>query len=1346
MGKFRSKLKSHSKGKRWATGNSAVTNPQNFKHRSKAKSRFFQPNLCLAPTDGDKSNLTLDAVMQHEARQMYASGQTDPTMKDIALSMKSVSLDDMMTESAGKTFKTFATNYTDCTNVSFSKLLTRFRTDSNQHKDMLAVLAAITEVLNDQKGTQSSTEYFIALLEVLGSVKDDNHMAAALSLLAMGIKTVPQAVLRKKFSETGELLFNIMQEHMEKENQSIWRNVIGCMCVLLRNQEHALWSLSSTTKYFEFVLAFTVHSRAKIRKAAHHGITSVLMGSCFMVENADEKMITVHPASGIVRKFCVAQFNPENLANSQTVVLHTLGLLQGTIGVFREEDVKVICENILAIMTASNILLRTNCFQTLHSLFNSKSANVSSALTGKLISALYEYRPDKLDARQTIVWVTVLKEGLVSLAKKDLTLCSRALPRFVEICTSDLWTCDKFDIVTASSNALKEILYDCVQPCCATSKDLSSHSSSLQKVIKFISKALTDSPFGHAAKQVFVILKVTFEVCGKHFGDLLEDTVATIGRLYDTDSALRVQIEHCLVTAIETMGPERIINAIPLTEENGVISLNRSWLLPLLRESIRHAHLSFFTNHIISLADQCKNKWKKYEQEKNTAVAHTYELLCCQLWGLLPGFCRQPADPEIFQSVAKRLGTVLEHNPELRSPVLDGIKELCTNPSDACKAQLQHFAKNFMPILFNIYTEKPSTTYAAEQRNLTLEVIQLYLEIINVPMRNELYNRVLDELKKSSPGKFRAESLFTLIRSLALFMDENKLADLFEKYICPILERKKKNAVVVKEDDRFGQQQKKTYQFLESLLRSENSGCVAFVKDKKTEIRELLLSTFAKTTAQCQGPRLTCLSLMFDHAKKLTSKSELVKKTIPELILAYGNFHGTKETMADELLKTVADLYESDGKLNDLVDSLSAGLAGDQVLITNTILVMKFLFQNYAPSLRVTTIEFVLEQILTYVTGKQRSIVAACIGHLLVFVRVLPVPLVANHLPEILKNLSTMVPDTKRYCRKQLGFLYRRLCKRFTAEAVIKLVPGNDEVTHKRLKNIKKEQARKKRQDAGKAQKDDSDDEAEVESLEKKTDTIDDVLADSDSDFDDDEPEEKPVKKSKKNKQNFIKEDADTIVDLADVNAIGKITTSRPEGETVAVKKQKDPNRGFKIATDGRLMIEEPKRGHGDDDDSEDDEMESEKPSRKKNRLMDDSSSDEEEEAAPKSRKRKAGDALSAVSGSTGYRPGGTGIHRPLSAYSGFSGKTSASHVSKASTKVSGATFGNEFKAKKGRGDVKKKGRFDPYAYIPLDKSTLNKRKKAKSAGQFKNIVQGARKGAAAGSKNRLLKTAGKQK
>ena len=48
---------------------------------------------------------------------------------------------------------------------------------------------------------------------------------------------------------------------------------------------------------------------------------------------------------------------------------------------------------------------------------------------------------------------------------------------------------------------------------------------------------------------------------------------------------------------------------------------------------------------------------------------------------------------------------------------------------------------------------------------------------------------------------------------------------------------------------------------------------------------------------------------------------------------------------------------------------------------------------------------------------------------------------------------------------------------------------------------------------------------------------------------------------------------------------------------------------------------------------------------------------------------------------------------------------------------------------------MKKKGAPDPFAYVPLQKSTLNKRKRAKNAGQFKGLVKAAKTGASIGSK-----------
>lgn len=70
-------------------------------------------------------------------------------------------------ESVGTSFRTmqtFASDWSECSNASFSRLLNVFRPDSALHKEMLAVLAAVTEVIKQNGGAETSTEYYAALV------------------------------------------------------------------------------------------------------------------------------------------------------------------------------------------------------------------------------------------------------------------------------------------------------------------------------------------------------------------------------------------------------------------------------------------------------------------------------------------------------------------------------------------------------------------------------------------------------------------------------------------------------------------------------------------------------------------------------------------------------------------------------------------------------------------------------------------------------------------------------------------------------------------------------------------------------------------------------------------------------------------------------------------------------------------------------------------------------------------------------------------------------------------------------------------------------------------------------
>merc|ERR1719433_719749 len=105
-------------------------------------------------------------------------------------------------------------------------------------------------------------------------------------------------------------------------------------------------------------------------------------------------------------------------------------------------------------------------------------------------------------------------------------------------------------------------------------------------------------------------------------------------------------------------------------------------------------------------------------------------------------------------------------------------------------------------------------------------------------------------------------------------------------------------------------------------------------------------------------------------------------------------------------------------------------------------------------------------------------------------------------------------------------------------------------------------------------------------------------------------------------------------------------------------------------------------------------------------------------------RKRKRGGSVASSKISEPamkYKAGGTGIHRPLNGNS------------------KNTEYGSEYKSTKAKGDVKRKGKPDPYAYVPLQKSALNRRKKAKFEGQFKSLANAANKGSIKGKKAKGL-------
>ena len=129
--------------------------------------------------------------------------------------------------------------------------------------------------------------------------------------------------------------------------------LLSCLASLLRVQEVAAWSNSSTVQVYNALLAFVTHSKAKVRKAAHEAIRVVLKTSSFLLT---ETAPPYHPAAMITAKHCCKQIEESGGGDGATSTLHTLELMRHVMASFSHSSLKSICETILRIMTLGNVV------------------------------------------------------------------------------------------------------------------------------------------------------------------------------------------------------------------------------------------------------------------------------------------------------------------------------------------------------------------------------------------------------------------------------------------------------------------------------------------------------------------------------------------------------------------------------------------------------------------------------------------------------------------------------------------------------------------------------------------------------------------------------------------------------------------------------------------------------------------------------------------------------------------------------------------------------------------------------------------------------------------------------
>ncbi|XP_060581938.1 RRP12-like protein [Ruditapes philippinarum] len=1116
---------------------------------------------------------------------------------------------------------------------------------------------------------------------------------------------VPVPVLRNKFSEVSKCLLDLMGQYADEDATSLLKSLITSLAFVLRSQERAVWNNSSTQQIYKGLLTFISHKKPKIRRTAQQGVCIVLKGSLFMLQ---DNAPSHHPAAAMTAKHCIQVIEATGGMGEAIDTLHTLSLLKQVLPVFPQNSVKTVCETILKVMTLSNVMVTASSMQVLHSLFQAKPKpeTLPAELNAQIITALYDYQPSENDVQPTQAWLVVMETAHVNLSSLDGKLCISHLPRLFSagmVCLLSV----KPEITQAAAKSLKCVISSCIAPLAeslAPQLNTEAGNTSIHKIIKAIESGL-GYQFHASWGLVLQMFAVLYQSLGKQSPAAFTKSLSTIAELRDSVRfPYKGELDHAVGLAVKTMGPRTVLSAIPLqiTGQSDDLDFPRSWLLPVIRDNVQETDLSFFTSYFLPLAAKLRQRALELSDQQNIVASKTYEALQLQIWSMLPGFCTRPTDlAQSFKGIAKVLGTAISEREDLRMDVMASLRKLINQSitNDDAKAELSRFSKNFLPILFNLYTTDPVRD-KDPSKLAVLETVKSYLQITDKQAVATYCSKCRERLTEENITAYKRHALHDLLIGFLPYLVETELLNVYQLAIEHLQDTDKSI-------------QKKCYRILEEICSGKSVETRQFVIENLASIQTSLLSSLSASSPSSKAPRLRCLVNIFQLLDK--RQDDFLLAVVPEAILCTKEVAERARAASYNLLVEMGQAAKrwsdnnDNGVLEEYFKMVMAGFAGSPQMISATLLALTRIMYQFKAEISSGMLESIIDSVCLLLRSKSREVVQSALAFFKVTVSVYPVTTLAQYLKSIMESLTSMKEDCHHHFRFKAKEVYTKLIKKFSYETIYNMATDS---IRKQLVNIRKtlERSKKKRRgDEG------SDSDDEQEHFNTQVESIDELLKDSDSEPEEAEKDKRPKLKAKRSMKGnqetgkaWLHEGGDDdITDFMDTSAAKKVMATKP-----VEKKEKKMDSGFKTAPDGRLIITESSDDEGGNSEDEDidellEALEKGRDSGKikqtrKRKIEDLGGSDDETSSPPK------------------YRAGGGGIHRPLN---------------KQDKPARKPQFGSEYKSKKGGGDVKKVGKHDPYAYVPLDFTSLNKRKQAKMKGQFKNLVRGAKKGAAKGKK-----------
>ncbi|WVR06684.1 hypothetical protein IAU60_003716 [Kwoniella sp. DSM 27419] len=841
--------------------------------------------------------------------------------------------------------------------------------------------------------------------------------------------------------------------------------------------------------------------------------------------------------------------------------------------------------------------------------------------------------------------------------------------------------------------------------------------------------------------------------------ELVMDLVKEVGDLrHQRGFEAKDKVDEVVGMAIEVIGVQGVLNVLPLNIEPDASGSTpfpgRAHLLPLIRAKATNDSIAYFANYFRPLSERLFEKKVAAEDAGKVAEAKVWEVVVGQIWDCFSGFCEMPRDMKqgLTTPFLSLLTSLLYTQPLLLPSLLRGLSLLVSStqrllnsaaPAEELRKQfgldqttakadmdvLKGLAKDMVSVLLNVFSKLPR-----ESRGMVGDVIGLWVGIMTEKDIIETYNTVATHLSSSLhssdvPVPGGSPISHTMLDLLIIFVPHLPPAQSFALFNAAsqgtLLEHK--DATV----------QKKSYRCLKRLIEGGKLGDKVNLEEFVAKLGE----AGAGVGPGAQRDRLQLLTALVESLPK--DSLHIIPELLSEAVLGTKEVNERARDAGFELLVVMGQKMARGGEVRvegqegeddeemvpggvvqanaeEYLTMVAAGLTGATPhMISASINALSRLLFEFKDDISEHTTSELVSTLVVFLSSKNREIVKSALGFAKVSIVALPLSVLSPHLPQIVPALLGWVHDHKNHFKSKTVHIFERLIRRFGFDEVYRHAHEMPE-ERKVLNGIRKRKERAKKKKAGK----DDDDEDEQKPRQTTGNAFDDILYNSDSDLSDvgsDNEGDAPARgqgrgqqqgqkggrkqqmsaqaqsqaqqaKNQRGKnaagQTYIRNEGDEPMDLLSRSIAGGVASSDPSAQARRRKPGQDASH-FSTDKSGRLVIADP----------------------------------EADEASA-----QAGSSSNAVDGSAfmAATRGVDGFHRDargnLKANKNTKrgreeereammvdgeddqakGGNSAKQLEERRKKRKAMGLGEEFRAKRAGGDIKRNNGPDPYSYVSL--------------------------------------------